>query len=201
MSIMDRLIGVVAPYECLGCRKEGSLLCPVCLAALPPTNAYNLIGDIAYAATPYQGIAKDLIWKLKSSGAQAAARVMAELMYRQLPDKSYLIVPLPTATARVRQRGYDQARLLARALSRRSGLPFSNCLVRMGQAHQVGAGRGQRLQQLEGAFRVKSTAQIENKTILLVDDVTTTGASLRAAARVLKQAGANRVDAVTFARA
>jgi ComF family protein len=201
MSILDSLIGVVAPHECVGCRAEGSLLCRQCTLSLPAVAPVPLAHGTAFAVTPYRGAAKNLIWKLKSSGAQAAARLVVARMAEQLPARDYLVVPIPTATSRVRQRGYDQARLLARALARRLRCPYSSCLVRIGQAHQVGANRQQRLKQLQGAYRFKRPDAIAGRHILLVDDVMTTGASVQAASQVLVAAGAITVDAVTFAHA
>jgi ComF family protein len=110
-----------------------------------------------------------------------------------------LLVPVPTATQRARQRGYDQADLLARELSEILGLPHQYLLSRLGQARQVGTGRKQRAAQLAKAFRVKGRVPI-NSHIMLVDDVVTTGATLEAAATILKKAGAKRVDAVIFAQ-
>lgn len=126
---------------------------------------------------------------------------MAELMAEVLPSRNYLVVPLPTATSRVRQRGYDQARLIAKALAARMKLPYSDCLARIGQAHQVGANRQRRLEQLEGAYRLKRSAVVAGRHVLLVDDVMTTGASLDAASQILLRAGVKTVDAATFARA
>jgi competence protein ComFC len=201
MSVLDTLLGVVAPHSCLGCLAEGSLLCPACARLLPGTSPIALDTGTAYSVSPYGDTAKNLIWKLKSSGAQAAARLMALLMAEQLPTGDYLVVPIPTATSRVRQRGYDQARLLARALARQLRCPYSDCLVRIGQAHQVGANRQQRLKQLHDAYRLKNMTSVSGKVILLVDDVMTTGASLEAASKLLIKAGAQTVDAITFARA
>ena len=107
----------------------------------------------------------------------------------------------PTATSRVRQRGYDQAKLLARALARQAGLPYLDCLARVGQTHQVGATREQRLRQLQAAFRVRRPNAVRSAYLLLVDDVSTTGATLELAATILKSAGARRVDAIVFAQA
>lgn len=155
------------------------------------------------AVTTYDGLAKDLIWKLKFAHAQSAARdisaLMSPLIDRQ-PQGSFLIIPVPTATTRIRQRGFDQARLLARELAKYARQPCINALVRQNQAHQVGASRQQRLQQLAGAFRVTKPRQVKNAYILLIDDVVTTGATLEAAAAALKSVGARRIEALVFAQ-
>jgi ComF family protein len=116
-------------------------------------------------------------------------------------EPDVMVVPVPTATSRVRGRGYDQAKLLARELSRQARLPYLDCLVRSGHTHQVGASRYQRLSQLEGAFRLKDSKKVRGTRILLIDDVMTTGATLETAAGLLKAGGAGQVAAMVFAQA
>ena len=204
MSFIDVIIAKIAPHDCLGCGAEGKLLCNDCLKALPPIAPKPLNSpDLknVKSVTIYDGLAKELIWKLKSSGTQEAARIMAKSMVELLPkNKNFIIVPIPTASTRVRQRGYDQARLLAREIARRAKVPYSNCLIRSGQAHQVGSGREHRLHQLNTAYRLKRSTSIRNKHIIFVDDVVTTGATLETAAKLLVQAGARQVSAITFAQ-
>jgi ComF family protein len=221
MSIIDRFISQLAPHDCLGCGTEGSLLCSACQQLFNPVpeRCYRchepspgaLTCATCYqagrlhrlqAVAVYEGIAKQLIWKLKLAGAQTAATAMAVRLQPLIPiDRDILIVPVPTATGRVRRRGYDQAKLLARALSRQPRLPYLDCLTRSGQAHQHGASRAQRLQQLTAAFRVRRHNSIRGSHIMLIDDVVTTGATLEAAAAVLKAAGAARIEAVVFCAA
>jgi predicted amidophosphoribosyltransferase len=108
------------------------------------------------------------------------------------------LVPVPTHPARARRRGYDQARVLARALGARSGLPVAPCLRRAGAAtRQLGAGREERLQ--DGRLELHCHRAPPPRAVL-VDDVHTTGATLRAAAGALRAAGATDVVAVTWAR-
>lgn len=204
VSFIDRILAILAPHDCLSCGTEGNLFCQNCLFALPSVSLKQLANpDLEFvgSATTYEGAAKDLIWKLKSSGAQEAARIMARSMLPLLPThENLLVVPVPTATTRIRQRGYDQALLLAKEISRQSRLPWFKVLVRHGQAHQVGAGREQRVHQLSTAFRVKNVQRVKDANIILIDDVVTTGATLETAAKLLKQAGAAHVDAITFAQ-
>jgi ComF family protein len=203
MSVLDTLLGILAPYDCLGCRTEGTLLCPVCQLKLPsaPPFEHRLHNLWAIrSVTPYEDVAKSLVWKLKSNGARAAALIMAAHMTKFIENTDYLLVPVPTATARVRQRSYDQAKLLAGALSRRTGLRYIDGLRRLGQTHQIGAVRHQRLKQLSGSFYIKKPRQLAGAKIILIDDVVTTGATLETAAALLLKAGAAEVQAVTFAQ-
>ena len=222
MTIVERLVSVVAPYSCLVCGREDSLLCAWCRldSILPPPEVcyrcHQLSSDSAvcpkcrsksplkyvWARTNYGGTAKELIHKLKFARAQAASQVIAELMSETLPylPAGTIITHVPAATARVRLRGYDQARLLAKAIANRSSRRHFTLLARQSSARQVGANRAQRLEQLKGAFRTINQAIIRDTNILLVDDVLTTGATLEECAKTLKAAGAKTVNAVTFAR-
>jgi ComF family protein len=220
MSLIDQILAILAPYDCLGCGKEGTLLCSDCCNRLPqpPEQCYRCrrpsegcftcLGCSrssclrrVRAATIYKGTAKLLIWQLKSAGAQAATNTMASLTAPLLADQTRaVIVPVPTATNRLRRRGYDQAELFARALSRQTKLPTVRCLVRQSHADQIGASETQRRQQLEDAFRVRKLHLARDTRIILVDDVVTTGATLEAAALALRKAGASEIDAVTFAQ-
>ncbi len=219
MSILDDLMGLIVPHSCLVCGAEGRLLCDACTNLLTPAaelcylcqqpakggfsclKCASAVSRVRVSTT-YTGSAKALIWQIKLNGAQAAGRLMARQMAHQLNDEDneLLLVPVPTATSRVRQRGYDQARLLARELNRQTGLPYLDCLARHGQTHQHGTSRQERLLQLESAFRVKNSRTVQNKHILLIDDVVTTGATLTSAAQVIKNTGARYIEALVFAR-
>lgn len=224
MSLVDALISAIVPYECLGCGAEGRLLCLACAAELQPafpccyrcrapSQGCLTCADCqtvsalqrVMAAVTYEQLAKNLIWKLKFGHAQRAAKEVAALMGGAMdrqddPADSFLIVPVPTATTRIRQRGYDQARLLARELARLTRQPYVDALARQNQAHQVGASRHQRLEQLTGAFRVTKHRAVRDARILLIDDVVTTGATLESAALALRAAGARQIEALVFAQ-
>lgn len=222
MHLTERLINLIAPHYCLGCSAEGTLLCVDCARLLPPvaarcyrcgrpTPAFETCASCllrtsvtqVQVGTMYDGLAKQLIHKLKYERAQSAAQdVAATLTLRdwQLPA-NLIVTHVPTANARVRVRGYDQARLIARHLGRQYHLPYASLLARMGSQRQVGASAKQRRAQLQNSFRVLRPHLIANAEILLIDDVLTTGATLEAAAKVLQAAGARRVRAVVFAQA
>jgi competence protein ComFC len=222
MSIIESIVSIFAPHTCVGCQAEGdSLLCEACAQqlSLAPSRCYRCgtaTHDYAVCAActihsgldrvtaraPYEGLARELIHATKYERAQAGTAVMARQMARMLqhdPDSVY--VAIPTATSRVRTRGYDHTALLVREIARLQGGVHQRLLARMGQAHQMGADRGHRLVQLEGAFRVTSPEAVRGRTIVLVDDVLTTGTTLETAAQVLRDHGALRVSATVFAQA
>lgn len=183
------------PQCCYSCQTqtESGIICRACSGR---TELHSV-----RASTLYAGAAKKLVWQLKANGIQQAAKLMADVMADHLGTDNLLLVPIPTATTRRRQRGYDQSVLLARNVARVTRLPYANCLARLGQAHQVGSTRAQRLRQLQQAFRVRRSQLVNGRHVVLIDDVITTGASVEAAASVLYQAGAKSVQALAFAQA
>ena len=223
MNIIERLVSVIAPHVCIGCGvEEDALLCETCRQGQPlvPSRCYRckavteeytvcrncrdttpLRQVVVY--THYQAEAKELLHRTKyeraKSGTEEMAVMMAEIAW--VFNQTSLLVHIPTATSRVRARGYDHAKLLTSALSHRTGLRRASLLARVGQAHQVGANRSARLKQLEAAFRAIRMSAVRGRHIVLVDDVLTTGATLETAARVLRRAGAASVSAIVFAQA
>lgn len=219
MSIIDICISIIAPHHCIGCGLEGALLCRSCdlTGAAPLSRCYRChrltesfqtcrscrsstpLASISAART-HEGLQRELVKSLKFNGAQSASYLMASKMSPLIHEDSVLI-PLPTVASRARHRGYDQTRLLTRDLTRITKCPSIYALSRIGKQHQVGARRQQRLIQLQQAFIVRSSTSVRGLHIVLIDDVSTTGATLEAAAKVLKQAGAKRIDAVVYAQA
>lgn len=127
-------------------------------------------------------------------------RAMAEIHHERLADCD-MVVAVPLNWTRFVSRGYNQAVLIARPLASRLGLPLLRPLLRRRPTpHQTRLARGPRQENLERAFAVRRSARLGGRKILLVDDVTTTGATLEAAAACLKQAGAGSVVALTAAR-
>ena len=226
MSILESLIATLSPPECINCSKEGSALCESCSGTeIVPfgercwrCSARSALGKtcqrcrsfggplFVWITTDYDDTARTLVRRFKFGQqrpvAEALARLMADTFHQFNPVASagYLLVPIPTATRRVRERGFDHTALLARTLSRQLGLDSSRALGRLGQARQLGALRTARLAQAEGSYYVRLPTHIKGRPILLVDDVVTTGGTLRAATKALRAAGAKRVDALIFAK-
>lgn len=229
MSVLEKVIRVVAPPLCISCGTEGSALCLACSAAsvipfggrcwncgaLSPAcrtcqQCRYLRGPrCVWVATDYAGVPQELVKVYKFGHQRAAAHSLAGIMAEALeaycdldllPGRNYLVVPVPTATSRVRQRGFDHAALLARTLAGRLGLEYSPVLRRTGQSRQVGAGRTQRLAQSPADYPLHLPQKVKGRNILLVDDVVTTGGTLIAATKSLRAGGAKHVDALVFAK-
>lgn len=129
---------------------------------------------------------------------------LVEITLGQAKDwRADIVVPVPLHTERRRERGYNQAELIARPLARRLGLKLeSRALVRVKpRPPQLVLSRTERWQVVRGAYAVRERARVDNLRILLIDDVMTTGATLDACARTLKRAGAAAVFGLTVARA
>lgn len=218
MRFFDQVLARIAPYDCLVCGDEGALICVDCIPALGtpiPSRCFRCqkltenfrvcescrpaVGlSRVYSKYVYKGFAKVVIKEFKFGGKRAAAKELARLMVDCVPKHENLVlVHIPTATDRIRERGYDHAQLLAAELSKLTGLPHLPLLARTSQQRQLGLGRSERLKNVHGAFRV--AGDVKNAHILLVDDVVTTGATLSEAARILKIGEARHIEAITFA--
>lgn len=218
MSVIETLVNLFAPNECLGCGREGSLLCRPCACLLTPPSGrcfscrQSLKGGVScatclfatdlLAATVYQGISKALVAQLKFHGNRSAARTMAAHLYQQIPlALESVLVHVPATTAHIRRRGYDQSELIVKYLARYAGLPRLRAIGRFGYGHQLGSGRQTRLHRAGEAMYLRRPATVRGRHIVLVDDVVTTGASLRAASELLFAAGATTVTCLAFAQA
>lgn len=221
MNIIDFLLSFIAPYDCLVCGCEGQLLCGWCrqdaLLPLPPAcyrcgraESFNIIcGGCAsttaladvWVATGYEAAAKQLVKRLKFDRAQSAASIIALTMSETLPylRPETIVTHIPTANVRVRQRGYDQAQLIARQLAHLRGLSYQRLLTRQGKSRQVGASRLERQRNLHDAFVLRRPYNLQGTPVVIVDDVLTTGATIEAAAHVLAKTGSPDVSAALFA--
>ncbi len=149
----------------------------------------------------YQGVVKNVVHEYKTNAKRAVAADMVRSMrlVGALP-KGLVVVPMSTATSRMRIRGFDHAKHLARLFSVSAGVYMCPALARTSQSHQAGASRRMRYTQTKDPYRVAQPSAVAGRHVLLIDDIVTTGASLAAAARALMQAGALSVSAVTYAQ-
>ena len=216
--MIDSLLAYIAPHLCYGCGQIGTLMCDSCkdhidteemgrcLVCERATHRYLCHGhgeviDRGWYGAMRTGIIEQLIDAYKFENVKAAAMPLAEVLLEQLPSLPVqtVLVPVPTIPKHIRQRGYDHTLLIAQIIARRRRLTLAPLLQRKTTTSQRDANRRLREKQAQEAFAV--TAQLDpEKVYLIIDDVATTGATLRHAARVLHQAGAQTVWVAAVAR-
>ena len=180
-----------------------SALCPRCLSVLVPEKPCAVCRRdperlITGTCAPYRyrGVVRSLVLRLKFSGDTQAAALLAPAMADELGAvDADLLVPVPLSAARLRERGYNQAFLLALLCGRMRGLPVLDCLKRVRNTKRQSGLHSirERSQNLRGAFGLRPGTALGGRRVVLVDDVRTSGATALACARVLRDAGAEDV--------
>jgi predicted amidophosphoribosyltransferase len=205
MKTLHAIAGGLLPALCVACGRScrsGAVVCTRCskrLADAEPLRGRGAPGlDQAWSSAPHEGVARDLVAALKFRRLLPVAELIAERIHWLAPASllSGVIVPVPTAPLRSLARGFDPASEIAAALAELSDLPMRRCLARRGGGRQVGRRRAQRIGHPP---HIQPRGEVP-RSVLLVDDVLTTGATLSACARALRGAGAIRVAAITFTR-
>lgn len=164
--------------------------------------------DSAVAAYRSRGLVRKLVHEFKYGHQRHLRHPLAEWLGETMSDSRLrgrrfdLIVPVPLHPARERERGFNQATLLAELLARRVAVPLRGVLERIRYTTtQTAYDRAERMENLQDAFRLRKNMNVRELHVLLIDDVLTTGSTLSECARVLKEAGAISVHAATAARA
>ncbi|HRA03951.1 MAG TPA: phosphoribosyltransferase family protein [Arachnia sp.] len=196
----DLLLGAACP----GCGAPGFGLCHGCLAALdgPPRVVLRGLPVPLYAASTYRPLLAHVIPRYKDDGALHLDRALGRLLSRAIaahdPAPGTVVVPVPSRPGAVRARGYDHALRVARAAARASGLRAEPLLRRVSAgADQEGLTRAERAANLSWSMRAAGSGA----SVLVVDDVVTTGASLREAIRSLMAGGITVLGAAVVADA
>ena len=218
-------LDLVYPPHCSGCGRPGSRWCvecqsalrwvlsPVCESCGQSLSQSGLCLDCQLALPPYtalrsvaffEGTLRQALHRLKYAGDLALGEALACHLiqkYQQMDWGVELVVPVPLGIAREAERGYNQAALLAWPLALSVGLIYRpSALIKARETRsQVGLGFVERRLNIAGAFRADPTI-VHGKTVLVVDDVTTSGATLQACAEALLAAGCDQVYGLTLAR-
>lgn len=222
MPLVDTFLSVLAPHMCINCGREGKLICEGCFSdaftAIPSrcfrckriTIDFEVCDKCKNSSRPkhvwvstyYETNAKKLLHYYKFDRARSAVQIISEAMIEVLPylSNGTLVVSVPTATSRVRQRGYDQSLLIGNYISGKRKYDQTVAVSHLFQSRQVGANRQKRLAQLKNSFVVTKPERLKGREVLIIDDVVTTGATIEAMTSVLKKAGAKTVNALIFAQ-
>lgn len=218
------VLDLVFPKRCLGCEGFGALLCAACRAGIEPLRPPFCRGcgvparespcpgcreapldvDGLRSIFPYDGLVRTAIIELKYHGLSSLGEELGGWMADQIRSgvAADLVTAVPLHHRRRRSRGYNQAELLARTLGRTLGLRFSAATIQRTKQTSAQAqlsDRAQRAENVRNAFTADPQL-VKGRSVLIIDDVATTGATLSACARALKDAGATRVVGLTLAR-
>lgn len=221
-------LDLLFPALCLGCGGEGRHLCAPCRAGLrsvapacPVCQKRNFTGILCPACRPAGGLrrflapysyrdplVRELIHTYKYDGVRELAGLFADEIVAFLarygihPRRTSFLIPVPLARSRERERGFNQAGLLAHELGNRLGFPVIPALKRIRATEQQidMDSYDRRRENVAGAFRVRDAETVRDKFVILVDDVSTSGATLAEAAGVLRAAGARTVWAIAIAK-
>lgn len=213
MKILDALLELLYPSRCAFCRRltrPGEGMCPACAKTLPfaPEAAQRQSlahADVCVSPLYYEGDARASLLRYKFRGMAAYAKIYGKILAKCVDGNRIscdIITWAPLGRRRLRRRGYDQAGLLAAALAEETGLPCAPLLkkTRENPAQSGMGGAERRRANVAGLYAVTDPEAARGKKILLVDDIVTTGATLSACAKALKDAGAASVSAAALAR-
>ena len=221
-GLAGRLLDLALPATCPGCGREGAPICAACRPALDarldrpagapiglPVELPAPLVQLDWAA-PFSGTVRAALHALKYAGERRLADPLgsaAAERWRRIGAGGDLVVPVPVHAERARERGYDQAVLLAAVVAAKLDLPMTPILERRRRTiAQFELDRARRRTNVDGAFGLRSRSNaggptdVRGRWVILVDDVTTTGATLAACGDVLMAAGALAVSGLTVAR-
>lgn len=226
-QLRQTLLDLVFPPRCVGCRRPDTWLCPECQSDIelitgplcpccgrPVAQSDHLCSicrrtadgiDGIRSAAYFEGLLREAIHRFKYRGGQALAQPLGQFMVEHWSDchiPAEVLIPVPLHSTRLAERGYNQAALLAREMGANMGLPVdTSSLIRTrATALQVDLDPAARQENVRGAFRCLNDAMV-GRRVVLIDDVCTTGATLRACGVALREAGAGSVWGYTLARA
>ncbi len=215
MSFLDTILDIIFPVNCVSCGKGGFDLCKNCLSLSPQAereSAKWIFPLFDYRHPPI----KKAISLLKYKGKKRLAEVFADVLYPKILEelselsimenfRDPLLVPIPLSPSRKRERGFNQSLLMCKKLielDKNTNFKLEDTVLIKPKdtEHQARIeDRAKRMKNIIGTFAVKNTEKIKNRNIILIDDVTTTGATLSEARKILKEAGAKKIIAFTVA--
>ncbi len=228
-SLYD-MLNFFLPSTCFLCGKRlddfHAVLCPECEKKLKPDCTPFCVecekhfeGEVkrckcqsplefVYPLGDYKSGWNRLVIALKLQKKTAIASFLGEAIGNRIKSSKLFkgfdyLLPVPTHSVRKRERGFEQAALIAQVASRVCNLPILKGSLRRAKfkKSQIGLSKAQRRENVKGAFSVAKTELVENRNLIIIDDVVTTGSTLRSIAVVLKDAGCGRISAAVVARA
>lgn len=204
-KLFESILNLIFPPRCEVCRQDSQdALCHDCFKEIKFMKPHLGI----YSAAAYDGTLRAAIKRFKFKKRKRLAQALGFLLVKyvsQIPGLEMremdLIIPVPLHEKRLKERGFNQARVLAETLSHYYGIPVKSSLARIKNTKaQFDLERKERFSNIKGAFKVVDNS-VNNKRILLFDDIYTTGATIMECSKALKAAGAKRIEVLTLSRA
>ncbi len=224
-TILNSILNAVFPVKCISCGQTGSDLCIKCLS--DGRSAERESANWIFPLYDYRDpLVKKALWLFKYKSKKRLAVIFAEVIYEKIMEElsdlsvmenfnNVVLIPIPLSKKRYKERGYNQAELICQELVKIDSQAYlrysvnmppsfkleNNILIKPKETeHQAWIkDRNKRLKNIVGSFAVKNAESIKKRNIILIDDITTTGATLNEAKKTLKQAGARKVIAFTVA--
>lgn len=210
LDVMHSFRQLIYPPRCALCDRCLDL-CPGCESSLRRLEAdftaphlYHKWFDRARSLFPFEGALRDALHGFKYEQRFDLARFFVGHLDVEARAMGFfdIVIPVPLHSKRLRERGFNQAALIARPLARKMGCAYDVSVLKRSRevGPQVGRELKDRLKAVKGIFEVTDQEKIKGKRVLLIDDVITTGSTVNECARVLKKAGVSLVDVLTIAR-
>lgn len=216
MKLLNTILNIIFPVNCIFCKKDGIEICENCLSSCDEAEMQD--ADWIFPLYDYRNpIIKKAVWFLKYNGKKRIAHFFANIMYGKIMEElselstlenftDPILIPIPLSKKRQKSRGFNQSLLICESIieihkDENNFLIEKNVLIKPKDGeHQANIKeRSKRLENIVGSFSVINPYKIKNRNIILIDDVLTTGATLGEAKKMLKNAGARKVIAFTIA--
>ena len=216
-ELLSLIADAIYPPKCIACdallgadREDRGYICLDCNSRIVwlesdffSANLKKQEFDSSGSLAAYDGAWQEVVHKFKYNNRTDLAGQLGEMLSRRIDYEYDLITAVPLHPKRLRERGYNQSALLAKVVAKKTGFKFNLGIFKRVKhsAPQVGLAKEERMENIRGAFEPCGSWKAKDADILLIDDVITTGATVNECAKVLKKAGAGRVDVMTIARA
>lgn len=221
MNPFEKLLNVIAPEYCIECGQENYLFCPSCY------NSISKLGSICYQCqkathdnlpcsrhlskyspekvfclNKYDGSIKEYITQYKFETKRSAGYEIAKYMSDDLPmfEDEYLVTWVPTTQKRIRQNGYDHSCLIAKNFAKIRKLKYRKLINRDIEQPLHNLSKKDRFKSIENYYHIEPAVTNLNTKIILIDDIATTGATIKYISKILKKHGAKEIIACVFAK-
>ena len=208
-KIFKKIVELLFPVYCVRCATRGAIVCEKCLEHLHTSP--SPVGGVLVALAYKDRFVRQALWRLKYKGEKHVAETLASVLFHHVRDRlfeiaeesplsrdEWLIVGAPSPHERITKRGYNHAELLATSIAEKLGeghifesgiLEVHKPIVQQAKT----TSRAERERNVRGAFRVSEHISVRGKNIVVIDDITTTGATIHECEHTLRRAGAHRI--------